>query len=481
MFPTGLLEIGGAGASATELQIGESVIGGTTGSILFIGAGPVLSQDNANLFWDDANNRLLLGHNAVFTVNNGSITPKNQSVNNAINTLSLASFVAAGFSQISLCNSRSGTIGTFTAVQSGDVLGVLNFQGADGSRFAVSAAIFSEVSGSVIADSVPSNLIFSVTPSGGISPAERFRLGGTETVFNEASFDVDFRIESNGITNIFFVDAGTDTLNFNGLSVWSAAANFAQGADIASAATTNIATAAGNFVNVTGTTTITALGTVQAGTQRDVRFTEILILTHNATSLILPTAANITTQAGDRAKFVSLGSGNWLCLYYQRADGTALAGGSGGNFVKSVYAQTGAVSTTTTAIPADDTIPQNTEGAEVITVTITPANSNNKLYITGHINWSRVDANVSNCILALFQDTTANALAATGAWQANAAAPCMGLDIFFEMTAGTTSATTFKLRAGSTAGSTVTFNGFNSARLFGGVAFSNISVIEVTT
>ena len=91
--------------------------------------------------------------------------------------------------------------------------------------------------------------------------------------------------------------------------------NFAKGADIASAATTDIGAATGNYVDVTGTTTITALGTVQAGSMRIVRFTGALTLTHNATSLILPGAVNITTVAGDTAQFISLGSGNWQCTF----------------------------------------------------------------------------------------------------------------------------------------------------------------------
>ena len=41
--------------------IGDTVTSGTVGSVLFIGTGPVLAQDNANLFWDDANNRLGIG------------------------------------------------------------------------------------------------------------------------------------------------------------------------------------------------------------------------------------------------------------------------------------------------------------------------------------------------------------------------------------------------------------------------------------
>lgn len=101
----------------------------------------------------------------------------------------------------------------------------------------------------------------------------------------------------------------------------------AQGADIASATTTDLSAATGNSVTITGTTTITGLGTVQAGTVMKLTFSGILTLTHNATSLILPNAgSNITTAAGDSGIFTSLGSGNWKCLSFQRADGTSLWG-----------------------------------------------------------------------------------------------------------------------------------------------------------
>lgn len=103
-----------------------------------------------------------------------------------------------------------------------------------------------------------------------------------------------------------------------------AALNEAKGANIASATTTDIGAATGNYVHITGTTAITGLGTIQAGTRRKVVFDGILTLTHNATSLILPTGANITTAAGDCAEFESEGSGNWRCTSYERADGTAL-------------------------------------------------------------------------------------------------------------------------------------------------------------
>lgn len=88
---------------------------------------------------------------------------------------------------------------------------------------------------------------------------------------------------------------------------------------IASASTTDIGAQAEAYLTVSGTTTITSFGTVRAGTIRFLQFSGILTLTYNATSLILPGAASITTAAGDTAVFVSEGGGNWRCVAYQRA------------------------------------------------------------------------------------------------------------------------------------------------------------------
>ena len=117
----------------------------------------------------------------------------------------------------------------------------------------------------------------------------------------------------------FFLDPGTTTIKKAVLI------NEVAGNDIASASP-DIGAATGNYVNITGTTTITALGTIAAGAKRVVQFSGALILTHNATSLILPGNANITTVAGDTAEFVSLGSGNWICTDYRRDTGKALVG-----------------------------------------------------------------------------------------------------------------------------------------------------------
>jgi len=95
---------------------------------------------------------------------------------------------------------------------------------------------------------------------------------------------------------------------------------------VASAATCDIGAAASDRISVTGTTTITSFGT-KTNKLRFVTFAAILTLTHNATSLILPTGANIATAAGDSAILSSDGSGNWTCLVYQRKNGAALIAG----------------------------------------------------------------------------------------------------------------------------------------------------------
>ena len=94
------------------------------------------------------------------------------------------------------------------------------------------------------------------------------------------------------------------------------------GDPIASTSTINLTTATGNFLHVTGTTTITTV-TLGAGMRREIIFDGILTLTHHATNNNLPGGANITTAVGDRASYYSDGT-TVYCTKYQRADGTSV-------------------------------------------------------------------------------------------------------------------------------------------------------------
>lgn len=90
--------------------------------------------------------------------------------------------------------------------------------------------------------------------------------------------------------------------------------------DIASAATTNLGSSNTKRVRITGTTTITSFGTSIKRT-REIRFASTLTLTHNATTLILPTSADIRTEADDTCIAKSDDSGNWRVTEYLRKTG----------------------------------------------------------------------------------------------------------------------------------------------------------------
>ena len=134
-----------------------------------------------------------------------------------------------------------------------------------------------------------------------------------------------------------------------------------------------------------------------------------------------------------------------------------------------------ALATSATLIPYDDTIPQITEGVELMTVTITPKSATNRLRIEfdGVINCS-TSAGVGS--VALFQDATANALTARGGFGADSG-KSWNCGFSHEMVAGTTSATTFRVRFGPDGG-TAYING-NAARKFGGVQAARLRVTEI--
>lgn len=97
-------------------------------------------------------------------------------------------------------------------------------------------------------------------------------------------------------------------------------------ADIASAATVAIGTSAttGNFANLTGTVTITAMSGLPIGDRFLFRHTGIHTLTHAATLFLLNNAQNITTAVGDFSEWVSDGTNVYMTRYH-RANGKPLA------------------------------------------------------------------------------------------------------------------------------------------------------------
>ena len=151
-----------------------------------------------------------------------------------------------------------------------------------------------------------------------------------------------------------------------------------------------------------------------------------------------------------------------------------------GKVLQMVYVYTGAYATGSTTMPFDDTIPQNTEGNEVMTLAITPTSASSKLLINVDVCGSS-DVQ-GNWPAALFRDSTANALTATQVKASNVTADQNDhCHLSWIADSSSTSATTFKVRCGQNNAGAWYFNGENGSRLFGGVANSGITIMEIST
>lgn len=145
--------------------------------------------------------------------------------------------------------------------------------------------------------------------------------------------------------------------------------------------------------------------------------------------------------------------------------------------VQQVNALFSAVATGTTLIPSDDTIPQITEGTEFMTQAITPKSATNVLVIDALLFLSN-STTTPTVTAALFQDSTANALAAMSNLSSPIGTGTFHIRVRHIMTAGTTSSTTFRIRGGPDGASTTTFNGQGGVRRFGGITLSSITITE---
>ena len=161
-----------------------------------------------------------------------------------------------------------------------------------------------------------------------------------------------------------------------------------------------------------------------------------------------------------------------------KADNLAKLGDATGAVMQVVNYKTGAVATGSGVIPYDDTIPQNSEGTEYMTLAITPKSVSNKLKIDVVLVCNSPTVGGATVMVALFQDSTANALAIVPEYIATNDAFAV-VKFTHYMDAGTTSATTFKVRAGFGTSDTLTVNGIAGNRKFGGALESGITITEI--
>ncbi len=148
-----------------------------------------------------------------------------------------------------------------------------------------------------------------------------------------------------------------------------------------------------------------------------------------------------------------------------------------GQLVQEVSTFTGAFASGSAAIPQDDTIPQNTEGDQYMSLAITPKSAVNVLELEYNVCYSTSASGV--IAAALFQDSTANALTVSGGLIQAAGGYWGVLKGLYRMVAATTSSTTIKTRAGKETATTFNFNGAAGGRQYGGAFGSYMKNREI--
>jgi len=184
---------------------------------------------------------------------------------------------------------------------------------------------------------------------------------------------------------------------------------------------------------------------------------------------------NIINESGDT---ITIGASGDTITIPSGATLSNLGTATGfGKLLQVVNFQTGAVATGTTLIPRDDTIPQNTEGNEFMTLAITPQNASNKLIV----NVSAMVAPSTSAYLigALFVGAASDAIAAQLFDVPSSANQGANLNLTHYLTAGVTTELTFKIRIGLDRAGTITFNGSAGARKFSTIPKSSMTIMEI--
>jgi len=145
-----------------------------------------------------------------------------------------------------------------------------------------------------------------------------------------------------------------------------------------------------------------------------------------------------------------------------------------GTVLNSKFAESNSEFTITNVIPFDNTIPQITEGTQIISATITPTKTTSRIVGIVSVNGDANSTNVQT-VLAAFRGTTANSIAAT--WVKYISYSSL---ISFEFTdlPNTTSAITYSIRVGPDSG-TLYINRAQSGALLGTSNKITLMLIEI--
>ena len=218
-------------------------------------------------------------------------------------------------------------------------------------------------------------------------------------------------------------------------------------------------------------------GGLDTGTKANSTWYQIFAITNNTTNAIdylfsasrtSPTIPSGWTRRRWLGAIRTNASGNIDQAYFARRT----------PFGQTVSFITGAYLSGVGQIPQDDTIPQNTEGYEFMSLPINPLSASSKLEVNSKgILYSNTSGSW-RVAASLFRDSDLNAI---GTDEAVGGGTSWGVILFPNATinSNSTNLTTFKFRAGSTISSTMYLNGYGG-RYYGGSFSSYIKINEYT-
>lgn len=141
------------------------------------------------------------------------------------------------------------------------------------------------------------------------------------------------------------------------------------------------------------------------------------------------------------------------------------------------YAEYTANANLTNVIPGDDTIPQIGEGTQILSVSLTPRKTTNRVRIRFQGETS-VSVAPSSVICSLFVNGVANAIAANLVTHSTANYAVL-LALEFEHVPNSVAAQTYTLNIGPGAAATLRLNGTSAGRLLGGASRATLIAEEI--
>lgn len=206
--------------------VGEVVINDGSADVNF----RVESDGNANALVVDAGlNAVLIGYGNGVDANTDFGVFGSGATNYLFCDFINYSADAGYYPLLRIIKSHTNTLGTLTETIDTEVLGVITFRGVDNTSVVDNGALITAKQDGAAGTRVPTNLIFETYSATAINtnqlvlhndgniglgtdaPTVRLDVRGG-AIFNEDSGDYDFRIESNGLTHAFFIDAGDDKI-----------------------------------------------------------------------------------------------------------------------------------------------------------------------------------------------------------------------------------------------------------------------------